>query len=414
MNDNLPTHPKLRPVEPQWVQYEGELYLYLHDRMGLAERSILVPQPIAPLLVLCDGTRDIAAIQASFALRTGVQLPLPVLRDFLAQLDGALLLENGAYRQAEARLLQDYREAAHRHPSHADLVYPSDPQGLSGLLQEYFARAPRNAAPASSNGRLVGMLCPHIDYARGHATYAQLWQRAAPSLDELELVVIFGTDHYGGLGMLTPTRQSYATPLGVLPTEQDIVEGLAEALGPEKAFAEEVHHVREHSIELAAVWLHYFLKGRACPVVPILCGSFHHFITGEAEVEEDETIGAALKLLKEATAGRKTLVIAAGDLAHVGPAFGDPQPLDALARARLTAADAESLAAICQGDADAFFARSRQESDSRRICGLSPIYMALKAIENARGESLGYAQCPADAQGGSLVSIAGVLLYEAS
>ena len=34
--------------------------------------------------------------------------------------------------------------------------------------------------------------------------------------------------------------------------------------------------------------------------------------------------------------------------------------------------------------------------------------------ENASGESLGYAQCPADDAGESVVSIAGVLLYDRS
>ena len=69
--------------------------------------------------------------------------------------------------------------------------------------------------------------------------------------------------------------------------------------------------------------------------------------------------------------------------------------------------------AICNGDAASFFEHSRQESDARRICGLSPIYLTLKLLGNARGESMGYAQCPADEQGGSLVSIAGALLYQA-
>ncbi len=69
--------------------------------------------------------------------------------------------------------------------------------------------------------------------------------------------------------------------------------------------------------------------------------------------------------------------------------------------------------AICDGDADAFFKLSQNERDPRRICGVPPMYLALRLLGSCKGESLGYTQCPADANGGSLVSIVGVLLYEA-
>jgi predicted class III extradiol MEMO1 family dioxygenase len=78
----------------------------------------------------------------------------------------------------------------------------------------------------------------------------------------------------------------------------------------------------------------------------------------------------------------------------------------------LAAQDAESIAAICRGDAAGFLELSRAERDRRKVCGLSPIYMALKLVGEARGESVGYAQCPADVTGGSLVSIVGAVLWE--
>ena len=111
-------------------------------------------------------------------------------------------------------------------------------------------------------------------------------------------------------------------------------------------------------------------------------------------------------------ADRNALVIAAGDLAHVGPNFGDAAPVDAVGRAALAAEDAASVDAICRGDAAGFFELSRVESDRRRICGLSPIYLMLRLLGPMGGESMGYEQCPADANGGSLVSIVGALLYE--
>ena len=411
---DIPIHPKLRPVDPHWIDYQGQQYLLLRDTMGLTEQTMFVPQALAPLLALCDGTRDFTMLQSSLMLRTGLQLPLSTIEEFFGQLDTALLLENGAYQRASELALKEYRDTRQRRPSHAGLVYPANAADLASTFQEYCQRVEVEDDPAASSANLVGMVCPHIDYMRGHETYAELWQRAAPSLDDVELAIIFGTDHSGGSGMLTLTRQDYVTPLGALPTDRDIVNGLADVIGPQRAFAEEIHHIKEHSIELASVWFHYFIGGRPCPIVPILCGSFYDFIIGKESPSEDDGISAALEYLRQATSGRKTLVIAAGDLAHVGPAFGDPLPMDTIARAKLTAQDSESLTAICDGDDEAFFQLSQTESDIRRLCGLPPIYLTLRYLEGARGESLGYAQCPADADGGSLVSIAGVLLYQSS
>ena len=410
----IPDQPRLRPIEAQWTEHQGDRYIYLRDPMALAEHAVLVPQAVVPLLALCDGTRNVPALQAGLLLRTGLQLPTSTIRELLAQLDQALLLENGTYQTAKERVLQEYRALEHRLPSHAGLVYPAEPEELSALIGEYCRMTPVEPNPEPVAGKLVGMVSPHIDYARGHETYAQLWQRAAPGLEGVELTIIFGTDHSGGPGMLTLTRQNYATPMGVLQTERSVVDKVADALGADRAFAEEIHHVKEHSIELATVWLHYFMDGRSCPMVPILCGSFHPFVAGEGDPADDEAIDAALAALRKETEGRRTLVVAAADLAHVGPAFGDSAPLDELARAKLAAEDDDSLAAIREGDAGAFFDKSRQEYDARRLCGLPPIYMALRYLDGALGESMGYAQCAADVAGGSVVSIAGVLLYERS
>ena len=310
---SVPTHPKLRLLEPQLVDYQGQRMIYLHDSLGIARDGALIPQPLAPLLSLCDGTRDISRLRSGLLVRTGNTLPEQVIAQIIEQLDDALLLENGAYQDAAAEVVRRYRQARHRPPSHAGPVYPGDAAGLSSAMGGYCAETPVQQNSDAQSGALVGMLCPHIDYARGNRTYAELWQRAKPSLEDVELVIVFGTDHSGGLGKITPTRQSYHTPYGKLPTDTDIVDGLAHVLGEKRAYQEEIHHIKEHSIELASVWLHHFLDGRACSVVPILCGSFHHFVMGNGHPSEDEKLGSALDYLRDATAARNTLVIAAGD-----------------------------------------------------------------------------------------------------
>ena len=91
----------------------------------------------------------------------------------------------------------------------------------------------------------------------------------------------------------------------------------------------------------------------------MLCGSFAGFVLGEGDPAENARIGAVIEILRNEPTGLRTLVIAADDLAHVGPTFGDDAPMDAMARARLASEDAKTITAICAGDADTLFALSR-------------------------------------------------------
>ena len=402
--------PRLRRVEPRRIQYQGQHFIHLHDPLGIAERNILLPEGMAPLLALADGTRDAAGLQASLLLRTGVHIPQEQIQELIQGLDEACLLDNDTYEAAVAAALASYREAESRPPSHAGAVYPDNRSRLAAALSDYERRAP-DVEPLPASARVTGVVSPHIDYERGWQTYAQLWARCSGALDDVELVVILGTDHKGGPGALTLTRQSYASPLGTLPTDHEVVDGLAGVIGEGEAFEEEIHHLSEHSIELAAVWLQRS-AGREVPTVPILCGSLHEVVAGVTDAEGYGRLDDAIGYLEGVIRERRTLVIAGGDLAHVGLAFGDPSPVSAPGRASLAAADARTIAAIDAGDAQAFLDISRAERDARKICGISPIYIALRLLRGSRGESLGYDQCPADSGGGSLVSIVGSILWE--
>ena len=404
--------PVLRPVEPRWITYQGEQRLWLRDPLALSERMVLVPAVVAPMVALLDGERTPSGIKAAFEVRYGTRLPPGFVEQFLAALQEAALLFGPAYEAARERVLADYRAAPFRRPALAGNGYSADPEALHRLLAGYAAEASVNGA-APTNGPLRGLITPHIDYARGGAEHARAWLPARAAVAAAELVVIFGTDHAGSAGALTLTRQRYATPWGPFPQDQAVVEGLVAALGEEAAFAEELHHRSEHSIELASVWLHWLLRdaGRSDdlpPLVPVLCGSFAPFTHGAADPLADRARVEALAALRAATAGRRVLVVASADLAHVGPAFGDERGWDVSARDSLKASDERLLAVAATGDPADFLATLRAEQDAHRVCGLPPIYWALHALDGAAGETLGYDQCPADEAGASWVTIAGM------
>jgi AmmeMemoRadiSam system protein B len=228
-----------------------------------------------------------------------------------------------------------------------------------------------------------------------------------------DLVLIFGTDHNGGRGSVTLTPLPYATPYGVLPTDAELIDRLAAALGPEAAFAEELNHRQEHSVELSAVWLHHVFHTAGvapCPMVPILVGSFHHFVTGGGHPSADTRLSRFLDTLRRETAGRRVLAVGSVDLAHVGPAFGDTFGMDAPRRERLRAEDEALMASVMAGDAAGFYERIAAVEDRHRICGLSPLYLMLSYLGPTSGQQVAYDHCPANAADTSLVSICGLLL----
>jgi AmmeMemoRadiSam system protein B len=235
--------------------------------------------------------------------------------------------------------------------------------------------------------------------------------RAAQVVRAADLVVIFGTDHYSEPGqLLTLTRQNYATPFGVLPTSREVVDAIAQVSGLETAFDGELRHRSEHSVELAAVWLHYIRNGEPCELVPVLCGSLYSPNRDHEEPANDTRIIGVLDAITNTTVGRRVVVVAAGDLAHVGPAF-EGQPLDFAHRVRLKADDEALIERMCSGDEEGVFQLIRQVENKNNVCGLAPIYWTMRALGETRGENVAYDLCPADENGTSVVSVCGVVFW---
>jgi len=395
--------PKLRTLDSRPVLKDGRLFIALRDPLRLTDKTILIPQSIAPILALCDGTRDARGLSASLAIRLGLNIRIDEIKQLLTTLDEALLLDNDRSAEAQDQARHEFLHAPFREPALAGQSYPADPDELRDFLQGYLDKV--DSMSILENGR--GLISPHIDYARGGPVYAKVWGRATEFVRAADIAVIFGTDHFGEEDQLTLTRQNYATPYGVLPTAHGVVEAIAKTVGEEASFSGELRHRSEHSIELAATWLHHIRGGQPCELVPILCGTFESFFGSEENPENDLTIDQLIYTLRSATAGHQAIVIAAGDLSHVGPAFGG-RPLDLVGRARLQAADEELMEWMCAGDAQGFFEAIRRVEDANNVCGAAPIYLTIRLLSPVQGELIAYDRCPADEQGNSLVSICGV------
>jgi len=401
-------NPKLRAVQMQPAVHQGQQGIILTDPLGITETTLFVPTALAPLLPLIDGSRDLGTLRTGFELRTGIPLSPRVIENLMSELDASCLLDNAHFAQALRSATQKYRQARSRPPIMAGRSCPGDPRDLARLLQGHLDQEPESP-PWAANIR--GIISPHIDFPRGGPVYGSVWATAAASVKEADLIVILGTDHNGGEGEITLTRQSYETPWGIVPTDQDVVDQIAALAGDDAVFSGELRHRAEHSVEAALIWSHHLMRDKPCRVVPILCGSFESFIHQKVSPSTSGAVSATIRVLRETASRRRTVIVAAADLAHVGPAFGDLLPLDLAARARLEAQDRRLLDILRKADPEAFLGEIRTDGDQRHICGIPPIYIMLAVMAGTEGTSTGYSLCPASEDGTSIVSICGMVYH---
>lgn len=396
-------YPKLRAIDIRRVMHDGQPSLLLRDPLQISDRFLVISQGLGPALLFCDGKHHRATIAGKLRSMLGVPVDSALVNRLVDALDEAFLLDNLRFREEHARALARYRAAPFRPPALAGQSYPADPTELRRLLDDFIA-AVGPVAPAPPTGR--GVLSPHIDYARGGRVYARVWQRAAEMVRAAEIVLLIGTDHYSP-EPVTLTRQRYATPLGVLPTDTSVVDTLAAAIGEDAAFAGELYHRVEHSLELVVVWLQHMRRDDPCPVIPILVGSFARYMDG-GDPATDPRFEALITALRRIIASRRAMVIISGDMSHVGPAFGGA-PLSNADKEALRHADELVIDRMRAGDAAGFFRVIAETGDRQNICGLPPTYLALRLMDAVEGELTAYAQCPADDEETSVVSICGMV-----
>jgi predicted class III extradiol MEMO1 family dioxygenase len=109
---------------------------------------------------------------------------------------------------------------------------------------------------------------------------------------------------------------------------------------------------------------------------------------------------------------KRAVVIAGADLAHVGPRFGDPKPFDEGERAALDETDRESLEHATRGDAEGFWKHVAGDLETRRVCGLAPIYSLLRTVASGSHGHLRHYEQNVDPDEGSIVSHAALGFYE--
>jgi len=408
--------PRLRPVESFPVEHEGRSCIALRDPGGYTDAIVLLHGALLEIVSLFDGEHTVADIQAAVMRRHGQLVERRHIEEIAEALDAQGFLDSPTFAARRADIDRKFLASPIRPATHAGSAYAGEAGELRSMLDGFFAppdgpgpiEMARGAGPerpgpsAGPEGRgqsaapeVRGVIAPHIDYHRGGPAYAWAYRELAERCPA-DLFVIFGTCHAAMEHPFALTRKDFASPLGAVPVDVDFVEALAKR-ARQDCFGSELAHRVEHSIELQTVFLRYlFADRRDIRIVPVLASFAHEAMHRGLGPDDDPRVPGFLDALAEtiAAGGQRVALIAGADLAHMGPRFGDPEPIGGAELARIEREDTAMLESVEAGDAQAFFDSVAADGDRRRICGYSPIYALLRSLGQVNGRVTRYGQWP--------------------
>ncbi len=432
--------PRLRKIRAFPVPAKGPddkqiVLMGLADAQQISTRPPVVVLPaMQQVLALFDGTRTVEAIVEQMENR----LKLEQLQTIVAQLDGAGLLFGPTFDAMLVKMRADFDGSDMLPPGSsaqmADLLVmqankeateeekaAKGPDALKAAMDQWIDKALEDKDDPAFDALPAGLVAPHVDYLRGWMNYAAVWGRMRV-VDRPDRVVILGTNHFGLSTGVCACDKGYTTPLGESPKDAALEAALREALGEQNAglcFENRYDHENEHSIELQVPWIQHCLgtddQGQHVPVF----GALIHDPTvnqGESYDGSGLALEPFIEALKTALdkVGGKTLVVSSADLSHVGPAFGDQQPLvgDAPeaqeARNKTVKQDQELLAHVQAGKMDDLISSVAWQGNPTRWCSIGNLVAMLKLTGAQELKLLNYSAA-LDPQGMSMVSSAALV-----
>jgi AmmeMemoRadiSam system protein B len=385
-----PTDPSFRPRLRRELAAEthgDRIHLYDRVRVGTPLTLTLFAFEIAKLF---DGSHSVAEIRADIARELpGLNLPDHVVPGLVHGLDEALLLDSPHFREE----IRKRNAEPNRRPCCVG-VYDADPEKCRAQLDSLFTAAGGPGAPRAlpTSNDLRAVLVPHMDFGRGNVTYGWGFKALAEQTAARTFVIV-ATSHYSA-HRFTLTRQNFETSLGVVETDRAYIDRIVGEYG-NGLFDDPLAHVGEHSIEIEVVLLqHLFADRGPIKIVPLLVGSFHDAVAGRHLPDGSADIARMVAALQkaEATNPEPVCYVVSGDLAHIGPKFGDKRKAAGPWLGESEQRDRAILTWLDAADPSGYFNEVAKEGDARRICGLSPTWLALAAARPRTGHVLHYQQ----------------------
>ncbi len=399
--------PKLRSdLNFELIEDNQDELIVLIDTEGFAYQPLTIPYGLIPVLQMIDGKISAKDFARSIKDKSGEDIDPVILANIVNNISLMGFMETPEYFEF-LKSMESYLESPTRPAVCAGRSYSDNAEELTRELGRLLNIIPKDGIESGATAIVV----PHIDFMIGHDAH-EAYASGYHALDgDADLFVIFGTSHFGNSGDFMLTRKDYQSPLGVIKTDNELIDKLESKLGEKLNFDDKAHRV-EHSIEFQALLIQHKFAGRDIKILPVLTGSFQGYMSNGKSPADDsgrkEFIAALCDSIKELK--RKVIYIASADLSHIGRKFNDDfdaeQELE-----QLHGEDMSLIKRIESCDFDGFYGQIAGNDDKRKICGLSPIYSLIQAVRPSRGVLLKYHQWN-ETETKSAVSFASLAYYK--
>ncbi len=380
-------YPILRNLQFSPIKQGEDQLVVLWDPSGLSQEKLVLPLNFFFIVQHFDGEHSIQDIGGLYLKRFGEFLLPSKVEQLVADLDEKLFLEGPRIEAARQQALAEYRQRPFRPAVFAGRSYEADGAKLRKQIDGFFTSSEGpDFKPSENKGKLIkGLVTPTYDIKQAGPVYTWGYKELQES-QQPDVYVIIGTAHAGLENVFAVTDKDFETPLGLIPTDQQIVKQL-KALVPD-CVDEEIAHQAEHAIEFQLPFLQTSVN-KPFTIVPIL-SSFSASSLKDVTVQHsvEQFLTALRNTITES--GMTVCVIAAGELAHLGLRYGDTAPPTDFSFHRSMQRDLEMLKHVEELKPEEFAAYIQRENDQRRISGFSPIYCLLRLIQAEKGQVLRY------------------------
>ncbi|MCA9284020.1 MAG: AmmeMemoRadiSam system protein B [Phycisphaerales bacterium] len=395
--DQLADHlrrPHMRPFQPLALSKDGQTYVGLRDPLSLAGQMMVISPQALPLLQQFQGTKTIDEIAADFKIPQSTQLV-----ELARKLDEFGLLWGPTFERLEGELKTRLLQRG---------AFPVGATQMLGSSSDECLAALRGWVDQTDDPELdatpVGIVSPHLDYARGWPNYAAAY-RCLDAVEQPDRVVVLATNHFGLGDGVVMTELGFETPLGTCASDRAVVEAMHKRLG-RSLLVDQLDHHAEHSVQLQLPWLQHRF-GNVPVVAALVPDPLQPMVADDGgRVTLEAFVDAMRDTLSEI--GGRTFYVSSADLSHVGPQFGEPRPVDDQRRIDVERHDRDMMGKFMSGPTE-FLEAMRWCKNPTRWCSVGNMYATLLLSGAEQIELIDYRQA-CDDQGACLVSSAAMAL----
>ncbi len=369
--------PHMRPFQPMAGNQQGQQMVALRNLVPMTEKMLVIPAQVFPLLGLFQGERTLEEISEQ------TKAPIDFLNTLIEQLDQSGLLWGPTSDRLERETMQRVADAGH---------FPIGAAAMAGKdAAEARANIDRALAAAEDpelESAVLGLVVPSMQYAQAAASYALGWKAVASS-PKPDRIIVLGTNLSGLGDGVVMTRYGFETPLGVVQPATDAIDLLAAKLG-DRLFKDQLDFFSDATASVQLPWIQA-VCGSVPVVVALVPNPLNAMLAEDgARVTHGEFCAALTDLISELPG--RTLIVASGDLSHVGGPFGDPVPIDEQRQDAIESRDRELLAGFIRGDRASSELLDMLRQDNAQRWMTSGALAALRAACSGGLELLEYRQ----------------------